>query len=119
MSDHVPLDLDALIYEPILQTQDFCSNILNEEPRVGIDDLPEPHIIFDEWAEDTTMHHLYDIVFEADRNDMTREGLNEDSIFLLSSPQNKASKKNMKGISVIFWSTVKREKRGVLMRKPW
>ena len=58
MSDNIPFDCNGLIYEPILSSQDFCTSILNEKSEVGVDDLPEPEINWDEWAEDTTMHHI-------------------------------------------------------------
>ena len=83
--NHQP-DMDnevfAMINDPVFSSQDFVQDILH--PRET--DTKEKDEIFE-------FDSMFDVLFDSDRATMTRAGLTEESIALLSSPENDKSKK--------------------------
>ena len=73
--------VDALFTDPILSTQDLVEKMTETVPPTEAVDDP-----FD-------FDCLFDVLWDSDANDMRKHGLSEQSIFLLSSPENLKSKR--------------------------
>lgn len=95
--------MNRLFSEPIVSTQDFCENILNEQP-------PKPTLCKDDEIE---LDHLYDIMYDFDRQEMNCQGLTEDSIMLLSSSENEKIKKLYSRYQGYFLDYIEDEKHGL------
>ena len=74
-------DENSLLQDPIISSQQFTSEMTGDVSENGDQ---YDHFDFD---------NLFDVLCSTDPSDMRRHGLIEESIYLLSSPENEKSKK--------------------------